>query len=134
DSRVPRAGLYYRGIGTRSWRLPVLLAVFAILIRLPFLLKGEAFFNSDEAIEGLMARHLRDLPVFFWGQGYKGTPEVYLTGLVFAIFGVGVVQMKAVTLAICATGVDATTAVAERFYGAATAVVAGVILAVGSMV
>ena len=81
-----------------------------------------------------MARHLRDWPVFFWGQGYKGVPEVYLTGAVFAVFGAGVVQLKAVTLAIWATGVAATTRVAQRWYGDATAVVAGVLLAVGSTV
>ena len=101
---------------------------------MPFLLKGEAFFNSDEAIEGLMARHLGDLPVVFWGQGYKGVPETYLTGLVFAIFGVGVVQLKAVTLGIWVTAVAMTTRVAQRWYGEATAVVVGLTLAVGSTV
>ena len=111
-----------------------MLALFAVLIRLPFLLKGEAFFNSDEAIEALMARHLRDWPVFFWGQGYKGVPEVYFTGLVFAVFGVGVVQAKAVTLAIWATAVAMTTRVAQRSHGDATAVVAGLTLSVGSTV
>ena len=52
----------------------------AIIVRLPFLLKGNAFFTSDEGVEGLMARHLGELPVFFWAQGHKGVPEVYLDG------------------------------------------------------
>ena len=80
--------------------LPLIMAAAAVLVRLPFLVQSEAFFNSDEALEGLMARHVRELPVFFWGQGYKGVPEVYLTAIAFAIFGAGVVQLKAVTMAI----------------------------------
>jgi hypothetical protein len=38
-------------------------------------------FSADEAVPGLMARHIltnRELPVFFWGQDYFGSAEAYL--------------------------------------------------------
>src|SRR6266853_1781227 len=61
------------------------LAAVTIAARLPFLLRGPRFFDSDEAVEGLMARHVLtgEYPMFLWGQRYKGVPEVYLTSAVF---------------------------------------------------
>jgi hypothetical protein len=38
-------------------------------------------FSADEAVPGLMARHIltnHELPVFFWGQDYFGSAEAYL--------------------------------------------------------
>src|SRR5580765_1842000 len=103
-NRAPRPGsdaAEARVLVTRLSRwLPLIVAAASVLVRLPFLVQSEAFFNSDEALEGLMARHIRELPIFFWGQGYKGVPEVYLSATAFAIFGAGVVQLKAVTMAI----------------------------------
>jgi len=75
------------------------IALAAIGARLPFLLRADRFFDADEAVEGLMARHLGDHSLFLWGQRYKGTPEVFLTGGVFRIAGSSVIALKAVTLA-----------------------------------
>jgi len=75
------------------------IAAAAVTARLPFLLRADRFFDADEAVEGLMARHLGDHSLFLWGQRYKGTPEVFLTGAVFRAAGPGVVALKAVTLA-----------------------------------
>jgi 4-amino-4-deoxy-L-arabinose transferase-like glycosyltransferase len=81
-------------------RLTFVAIVFATLIvRLPFLLRADRFFDADEAVEGLMARHLGDHSLFLWGQRYKGTPEVFVTGAVFHVAGPGVIALKAVTLA-----------------------------------
>jgi hypothetical protein len=79
----------------------LLIAALVILSRAPFLLRGERFFDSDEAVEGLMARHVLDgeFPVFVWGQRYKGVPEIYLTAAVFAVAGSSVIALKSVTLA-----------------------------------
>ena len=62
------------------YKLALLLIVLSLAARLPFLMSSASFFDSDEAIEGLMARHVLhgELPIFYWGQGYKGVPEVYL--------------------------------------------------------
>ena len=89
-------------------RTPLLtLAVVALAIvvaRLPFLLHGSRFFDSDEAVEGLMARHVLtgEFPLFLWGQRYKGVPEVYLAAAAFRVWPAGVITLKAVTLACSA--------------------------------
>jgi hypothetical protein len=47
-------------------------------------------FSADEAIPGLMARHIaagRDLPVFYYGQHYFGAVEAYLVAGLFALVG-----------------------------------------------
>src|SRR5882762_4070980 len=77
------------------------IAAAAIAARLPFLLRADRFFDADEAVEGLMARHVRlgEFPAFLWGQRYKGVPEVYLSSAVFRAAGSSVVALKAVTLA-----------------------------------
>jgi hypothetical protein len=86
---------------TSGWLSLALVAVTIVAARLPFLLAGTRFFDSDEAVEGLMARHVwsGELPLFLWGQHYKGVPEVYATAAVFHAWAPGVVAMKAVTLA-----------------------------------
>jgi hypothetical protein len=111
--------------------LPLIIAAASVLVRLPFLIQSEAFFNSDEALEGLMARHIRELPIFFWGQGYKGVPEVYLSAAAFAIFGAGVVQLKAVTMAIWCGAVAVSTRLGQRWYGDIAGVVTGALLVLG---
>jgi len=58
-------------------------------------------FDSDEAVEGLMARHVAqgEFPAFLWGQQYKGVPEVYLNAALFSVTRPSVVALKATTLA-----------------------------------
>ena len=82
----------------------VLFALLAIAARLPFLVSGKIAFDSDEAVEGLMARHVLhgELPAFFWGQAFKGVPEVYASAAAFAVFGSSVNVLKSVTLAFFA--------------------------------
>src|SRR5262249_28804880 len=45
--------------------------------------------DSDQAIVGLMARHILqgEFPIFFWGQAFNGTLEAYLAVLLFYLFG-----------------------------------------------
>jgi hypothetical protein len=77
------------------------IAAATIAARLPFLLRADRFFDADEGVEGLMARHilLGEHPMFLWGQRYKGVPEIYLTSAVFRAAGSSVFALKAVTLA-----------------------------------
>jgi 4-amino-4-deoxy-L-arabinose transferase-like glycosyltransferase len=57
-------------------------------------------YDSDEAIWTLMARHVLDgeLPVYFWGQGYGGTLEVYLAAPFVWLFGGGIVGARVLML------------------------------------
>lgn len=45
--------------------------------------------DSDEAVVGLMARHVLhgEFPVFYWGQHYMGTLEVFVNAFVFLLIG-----------------------------------------------
>jgi len=90
----------------RQRRMVSVIAVMALTViaRLPFLLRGDRFFAADEAVEGLMARHVLqgEFPLFFWGQAYKGVPEVYAAAGVFAVAGSSVLALQAVTAAVFA--------------------------------
>jgi len=61
----------------------------AALVRLPYLLFWDLFFNSDTAVLGLMARHfLRgEFSVYYWGEGYYGSLDPALLAPLFKIFG-----------------------------------------------
>ena len=50
---------------------------------------GSIPFNSDEAVVGLMARHILagERPIFFYGQAYMGSLDAYLVAAGFAVFG-----------------------------------------------
>jgi hypothetical protein len=79
----------------------LLIAALVLVVRAPFLLRGESFFDSDEAVEGLMALHVLDgeFPAFLWGQRYKGVPEIYPAAALFLLAGPSVIALKSVTLA-----------------------------------
>jgi hypothetical protein len=58
--------------------------------------------NADEAVVGLMARHVLDgeLTTFYWGQAYGGTQEVLLTAPVFLVAGSGWLALRAIPIVL----------------------------------
>ncbi len=84
--------------GRREAILFVTLAVLLILVRTStFALVEGIVFDSDEALYGLMAKHLsefRTFPLFFYGENYQLAMEVWLTAPFFWIFRPSVVAMK----------------------------------------
>jgi hypothetical protein len=94
--------------------------------RMPFLLHADRFFDSDQAVEGLMARHVLagEHPIFFWGQLYKGVPEVYLSALVFRFSGSGIEPLKAVTLFLFGLYILLNFLLIERVFSRTVAVIA----------
>jgi hypothetical protein len=60
--------------------------------------------DSDEAIVGLMARHIQqgEFPAIFWGQPYGGTTDSFLAAGVFSLFGSGRLALKAVPILLSA--------------------------------
>ena len=68
-----------------------------------FVFWEQSHFDSDQAIVGLMAKHLAELrafPVFYYGQNYMLGVEAYLAAPLFAIAGASVVALKLPLLAI----------------------------------
>jgi hypothetical protein len=74
----------------------VLLA--AVVLRGAFFLRfDESYFDSDQAIVGLMAKHLvegRALPLFFYGQEYMLGVESWVMAPIFALFGPTVFALR----------------------------------------
>lgn len=63
-----------------------------------FVRYGAAFFDSDQAITGLMARHLsegRGFPLFFYGQNYMLGVEAWIAAPFFWIGGPTVAMIRA---------------------------------------
>ena len=112
-----------RSADARRFLQLLLIAALVIVGRAPFLLHGDRFFDSDEAVEGLMASHVLqgELPAFLWGQNYKGVPEVYLAAAVFAVTGPSVIALKSVTLACFALFVCLQFVLVERLFSRAIA-------------
>jgi 4-amino-4-deoxy-L-arabinose transferase-like glycosyltransferase len=62
----------------------------ALLLRLHLLFASNFVIDSDEAIVGLMARHILSggaVPIFYYGQPYMGSLEALGAALTFAVFG-----------------------------------------------
>jgi hypothetical protein len=111
----------------------LLIGALVILSRAPFLVHGDRFFDSDEAVEGLMARHVLtgEHPAFLWGQHYKGVPEVYMAAAMFRVAGSSVVALKSVTLVCFALFVCLQFVLVERLFSRAIAWLATVFLILG---
>jgi hypothetical protein len=68
-----------------------------------FLLHPESYFDSDQAMVGLMAKHIAELrafPLFMYGQNYLLVVEAWLAAPLFAIFGVSAIALKVPVLAM----------------------------------
>jgi Dolichyl-phosphate-mannose-protein mannosyltransferase len=79
-------------------------ATAGIVLRVVVYRSSLGVLDGDEAVWGLMARHVVDgeLSAFFWGQGYGGTQEVLATAPLFALFGSSTVVMRLVPVALTA--------------------------------
>src|ERR1043165_8689453 len=77
------------------------LAVFVLIAaaRFVILLTSQNHVHSDEAIIGLMGKHIlegRYFPFYMYGQEYNAGAawEAYLAAIAFALFGVSVIALK----------------------------------------
>ncbi|MEW6364280.1 MAG: glycosyltransferase family 39 protein [Acidobacteriota bacterium] len=120
----------------RAYIYLALIVIGAAVWRLPLLLRADRFFTSDEAIVGLMARHVLegDLPVFFWGQRYMGTIESFLAAGVFSIAGDSVLALKLVPLLVFLAFLLAHYDLASLLCGSEAALLSVLLLAVGTPV
>ncbi len=80
------------------------LAIAVVILRSSAFVLGTApQFDSDQAIVGLMAKHLsefRALPVFFYGQHFMLGVEAWLAAPLFYLFGPSVTALKLPILGI----------------------------------
>ena len=83
----------------RRYALFVGLLVLFAAARFAILLTSQTHVHSDEAIIGLMGKHIlegRYFPFYMYGQPYNAGAawEAYLAAVAFAFFGVGVIPLK----------------------------------------
>ena len=79
--------------------LLTLIIIVAALYRLDFLYALDFRIDSDEAIVGLMAKHLTEgsaFPVFYYGQHYMGSFEPWVASIFFELFGISAISLKLV--------------------------------------
>src|SRR4030095_11318497 len=75
------------------------LFILVAAARFAILFASQTHVHSDEAIIGLMGKHIlegRHFPFYMYGQPYNAGAawEAYLASVAFALFGVGVVPLK----------------------------------------
>ena len=88
-SKAPGDAARVSGPETKARPL-VLLGVLAVgvIVQLLMLRSHRIHWSSDQAIVGLMARHILDgteHPVFYYGSAYAGTLESYYMASVFSV-------------------------------------------------
>jgi 4-amino-4-deoxy-L-arabinose transferase-like glycosyltransferase len=100
------------------WLLPLIL-VAALLLRLCLLLTVLDPIQSDEAVIGLMAQHIRGgaRPLFDYDLLYHGPLEAYLAAPLFGLFGMNRFVMRLAPLAFSLLFVYAVYLLANRLYG-----------------
>ena len=114
-------------------RTPVLvLAGLAIGLKAGLLLLGAFPFHADEAVVGLMARHILggEWPVFFYGQAYMGSLDASLVALAFRVVGEQVLAIRLVQMLLYAGTLALTMQLARQISGDVLApVFAGALMA-----
>ena len=85
-------------------RIVLALVVLLVIARSAvFVFWQQSYFDSDQAIIGLMAKHLSELrafPVFMYGQSYMLGVEAWLAAPLFLLLGVSVTSLKLPLLAM----------------------------------
>jgi 4-amino-4-deoxy-L-arabinose transferase-like glycosyltransferase len=108
-----------KATGRQRWlRLLAVLSVAAGL-KLGLLALNVVPFNADEAVVGLMARHILqgERPVFFYGQAYMGSLDAWLVAGAFALFGQAVWVIRLVQVMLYLATVATTYWLGLRIYG-----------------
>jgi 4-amino-4-deoxy-L-arabinose transferase-like glycosyltransferase len=82
--------------------------------------------NGDEAVVGLMTRHIThgDVPAFYWGQAYGGSQEAVLTAPLFVVAGSSWLALRVIPILLSAVTALLVWRVGRRTIGEPAAAVA----------
>ena len=110
------------------------LALFAVGTRFALLLLARTHVHSDEAVIGLMAKHVsegRYFPFYMYGQAYDAGAawEAYLAALPFKLFGVGAIPLKSCLVILSLVCLVLFYAMARCIYDRTTALFSSLALA-----
>ena len=104
------------------------------MVRFAILFMSQTHVTSDEAIIGLMAKHIsegRYFPFYFYGIAYNASCawEAYLAVIPFWLFGVGVIALKIPTVVLSLVCLVLFYMMTTRLYSVRVATVASLIFA-----
>src|SRR5436309_14769856 len=112
-------------MGPRAFHIGlVALLLVGLAFRLAIIVSPLGEIDGDEAIVGLMARHIAFLgerPVFYWGQPYLGSLEAFSAALLFRVFDSTTVVLKMVPTAYSLGFLVVSAIMARRLFGAGAA-------------
>ena len=103
-----------------------------LVVRLGVLAGPMGELDADEAVVGLMARHIAfdgELPIFYYGQAYLGSLEAFTAAPLFRVFSSSGVLLKLVPLAYSLGFLVLSALVARRVFGDGPAVLTAFYLA-----
>ncbi len=102
------------------WWWGIIFAIFsAVILKTSLLVANVIPFNADEAVVGLMARHILQgkFPIFFYGQAYMGSLDAWIISLGFLIFGQHVWVIRLVQMLIYLGTLVTTALIAKTMAG-----------------
>lgn len=113
----------------------LLILVGTAIVRFVILFVSQTHVTSDEAIIGLMAKHIfegRYFPFYFYGISYNAScaGEAYLAVVPFAVAGVGVVALKIPTVLLSLVCLALFYVMTTRLYSIRVATLASLIFAI----
>lgn|GEM_PF-748622 len=75
----------------------IALVIVGLALRLDFIWAAAGTIDADEAIVGLMGKHIlegKNIPVFYYGQHYMGSLEALLASISFFLFGMSPMTLQ----------------------------------------
>ncbi|RMD84179.1 MAG: hypothetical protein D6808_07390 [Candidatus Dadabacteria bacterium] len=111
----------------------ILIVLIGAALRLDYLFHSNFGIEADEAIVGLMAKHISEggrWPIFYYGQPYMGSLEALLVAVFFKLFGVSRYALKAVPFLVSLAVIPALFALGRRIYNLRAAKIAALLFAV----
>ena len=108
-------------MGPRAFHLGLLaLLLVGLALRLAIVASPLGEIDGDEAVVGLMARHIAFLgerPVFYWGQPYLGSLEAFSAAPLFRVFDSSTFVLKLVPTAYSLGFAAMSAMLARRLFG-----------------
>ena len=113
-------------MGPRAFRFGLIgLVLVGLAMRLAIIASPLGEIDGDEAVVGLMARHIAFLgerPVFYWGQPYLGSLEAFSAAPLFRVFDSSTLLLKLVPAAYSLAFLVLSAVLARRLFGNHSAV------------
>lgn len=119
--------------GIPVWGWLTIILLIAVAWKTIWLSVGAFPFNSDEAITGLMARHILqgERPIFFYGQSYMGSLDAFLTAGLFTLLGESVLTIRILQVILYTCTIITTAWLGRKLTGGwGTGLLAALLLAV----